>query len=140
MTTKIQIAIFCGFNILFVLACQTNSEVKKNQYFAEGLALYKVHCANCHQLDGTGLEGLYPPISADILKKNGRQVICWMQNGLNDSLIVNGKKYTQKMPANPNLQPLELAELATFIQNKWGGSEVVTDIEEVKLALESCKK
>lgn len=132
-------AIIIVFTLGF-LGCQSAKDVKKQQYFVEGLELYKTHCANCHQLDGAGLEGLYPPISQEYLRKNQSKVICTIQNGSADSLNISGKKYTQMMPANKQLQPLDIAEIMTFINNRWGGYETITEIAEVEEALKNCKK
>ncbi|MES2794835.1 MAG: cytochrome c, partial [Bacteroidota bacterium] len=107
--------------------------------FVEGLELYKTHCANCHQLNGAGLEGLYPPISGQFLSNNKLKVICLIQYGNNDTLLIDGKKYSQAMPANQNLQKLDIAEITTYIYNKWGNETVITDIAEVEKALETCK-
>jgi cytochrome c551 len=126
--------------LAILFSCQTG-DVKKNQYFVEGLELYKTHCANCHQLDGAGLEGLYPPIAnSDFLKGNKLKMICFIHNGLNDSLTINGKKYTQPMPANRSLEPLDLAEIATYVYNKWGKETKITEITEVEEILKNCKK
>ena len=126
------------FPIFF--ACQTG-DIKKNQYFVEGLALYKTHCANCHQLDGSGLEGLYPPIAnSDFLKGNKLKMICFIHNGLNDSLAVNSKQYNQPMPANRALEPLDLAEIATYVYNKWGSETKITEVPEVEETLKKCGK
>lgn len=126
--------------IPILFSCQTG-DIKRNQYFVEGLALYKTHCANCHQLDGAGLEGLYPPITnAAFLKDNKLKMICFIHNGLNDSLTVYGKKYTQPMPANRTLEPLDLAEITTYVSNKWGGETKITEVSEVEEALKNCKK
>lgn len=125
--------------VLF-FSCQTNAEIKKKQYFAEGVQLYKSNCANCHQMDGAGLEGLYPAISSEFLRNNKQKVICLIKNGINDSLLINGKKYKTKMPANQKFEPLEIAEITTFINNKWGGIDKITEIDEVKQALLDCKK
>jgi cytochrome c551 len=131
-----------GFLIIIIsfYSCQTAQEVKKTQYFAEGLELYKTHCANCHQINGTGLEGLYPPIAPDFLKNNKLRMICYMHNGSNDSSTVNGKKYTQIMPANKTLELLDLAEITTYVYNKWGIEKTITEITEVETALASCGK
>lgn len=125
----------------FCFSCQSESEIKRDQYFVEGLELYKTHCANCHQLDGSGLAGLYPPIaSTGFLSGNKLKMICLMHNGLNDSLTVNGKKYKQAMPANKNLEPLDLAEITTYVYNKWGDETVISDISDVQKALVNCAK
>lgn len=127
-------------SIIIFSACQSSQEIKKKQYFVEGLELYKTYCANCHQLDGAGLTGLYPPISKEYMSNNKLKVICLIRNGGNDTLKINNKSYSQAMPANLNLEPIELAEITTFIYNKWGDETVITEIDEVKNALETCKK
>jgi cytochrome c551 len=130
------------FFLLFMLfsACDSTQEVKRKQYFAEGVELYKTHCANCHQLSGEGLEGLYPPISKDYLSKNKAKVICQIRNGGKNALAINGKYYTQAMPANLALHPLEVAEITTYIYNKWGDETVITKIAEIDSVLNNCKK
>lgn len=131
--------LFIFLSICLITSCQSAEELKRKQYFVEGLELYKTNCANCHQLDGKGLEGLYPPISAEYISKNKLKVICLMHNGLKDTLKLNGKIYNQPMPANKNLERLELAEIATYIYNKWGGETIITDISDVERALSGCK-
>jgi mono/diheme cytochrome c family protein len=129
--------IFVAF--LLLTACNSAEDVKREQYFVEGLELYKNNCANCHQLDGTGLEGLYPPISTSFIENNKAKVICLIKYGINDSLVINGKKYSQPMPANIQLEKLELAEISTYIYNKWGNETVITSIDDIEKALEKCK-
>jgi mono/diheme cytochrome c family protein len=133
-------SLFISLICLVICSCQSDEEIKRKQYFVEGLELYKTNCANCHQLDGAGLEGLYPPIDKDYLSQNKVKVICLIKNGGHDSLQINGKKYTQAMPANSKLEALEIAEITTFIYNKWGDESVITTIDEVKNAFEKCPK
>jgi cytochrome c551 len=131
------IILLCFF---FLFSCQSAEEIKRNQYFVEGLELYKTHCANCHQLDGKGLEGLYPPISSEYLSKNKIKIICGIRHGINDTLTIDGKTFNQAMPGNANLEPLEVAEITTYIYNKWGDETIITDVNEVKEILNDCKK
>jgi cytochrome c551 len=132
-----------NFTVLLLLvvlsSCDSAEEIKRKQYYAEGFELYKTHCANCHQLNGTGLEGLYPPISKEYLSKNKSKVICQIKYGGNDSLVINGKMYTQAMPGNIILEPLEIAEITTFIYNNWGDETVITKISEIETILNNCR-
>jgi cytochrome c551 len=125
---------------LLITSC-SKEEVKLKQYYIDGQALYKLHCANCHQENGQGLAGLYPPIAgSDFLKKNKELILCSMRNGLKDTIMVNGKTYRQPMPANTQLQALDVAEIATYIYNEWGDEKVITDVKSVQKVLEGCKK
>ena len=125
---------------LYLFSCDSQEEVKRKQYYIDGQVLYKTHCANCHQENGQGLAGLYPPIAgSDYLTKNKESVLCSMRNGLQDTIVVNGKSYHQPMPANTQLQALDVAEIATYIYNEWGNEKVITDVKTVGKVLEGCK-
>lgn len=125
----------------FLIASCSQEDIKLKQYYIEGQALYKLHCANCHQENGQGLAGLYPPIAgSDFLKDNKNLILCSMRYGLKDTIVVNGKTYRQPMPANLQLQALDVAEIATYIYNEWGNEKVITDVKSVQKVLEGCKK
>jgi cytochrome c551 len=125
---------------LLLTAC-SEKDVKLKQYYVDGQALYKLHCANCHQDNGQGLAGLYPPIAgSDFLEKNKELILCSMRNGLQDTIVVNGKSFHQAMPANTQLQALDVAEIATYIYNEWGNEKTITEVKYVQKVLENCKK
>jgi mono/diheme cytochrome c family protein len=121
----------------YCIACQSEGNVKRDQYIAEGFTLYQTHCANCHQRDGKGLESLYPALSSDYLMDKSK-VICWIKNGINQPMTVNGKMYNRAMPANPALKDLEIAEIVTYVYATWGKQTEITPIETVQKALEQC--
>lgn len=128
------------FCVFMMFACDSKEEIKRKQYYVDGQALYKTHCANCHQEKGEGLAGLYPPIAgSDFLTKNKELILCSMRNGLMDTITVNGKLYHQPMPANSQLQALDVAEIATFIYNEWGGEKTITEVKDVQKILTTCK-
>lgn len=109
------------------------SDPKVLQFAIPGKALYENYCANCHQKDGTGLGKLIPPLrEADYFKTNRHRSIWIMKHGKVGEIVVNGQVYNQAMPANPNLSPLELAQIATYLYNSWGMSEGVIDAPQVE--------
>ncbi|MFN8357115.1 MAG: cytochrome c [Spirosomataceae bacterium] len=127
--------------IFLAEACQSSSDIKREQYFVEGMELYKIHCANCHQMDGKGLQNLYPPIAnSDFLTNQKQYLACGIKYGITDSLRVNGKVYTQAMPANTQLKNIEIAEILTYIYNKWGNEKEITPTETVKEWLDACEQ
>lgn len=136
VTSYLLLTVYC----LLSISC-SQEDVKLKQYYIDGQALYKLHCANCHQENGQGLAGLYPPIAgSDFLKDNKNLILCSMRNGLKDTIVVNGKTYRQPMPANTQLQALDVAEIGTYIYNEWGNEKVITDVKSVQKVLEGCKK
>jgi mono/diheme cytochrome c family protein len=55
-----------------------------------------------------------------------------MKHGKEGEILVNGQVYNQAMPANPNLSPLDLAQIATYLYNSWGMNEGVIDAPRVE--------
>ena len=121
----------------FLMGCQTKEEVKFDQYVAEGYSLYTIHCANCHQENGRGLAGLYPPIAKQYLKDK-TALACMMRNGLVGNLVVEGKAYNRAMPGNLTLKDLEIAEIITYVGSRWNDEKTITQTDSVKSALLKC--
>jgi cytochrome c551 len=116
-------------------ACQSNEKVKLEQYYIGGKEIYEKNCANCHQNDGKGLQNLYPPIAGSDFLKDKNQVILLIKNGISGEIVVNGKKFNQPMPANNQLQNLDIAEVVTYIYNEWKVENKLTTTEEVEKVL-----
>lgn len=115
------------------------TSIKLKQYMVQGRKLYRLHCSNCHQEDGSGLRELIPPLKkADYLHDNTHQVVCIIQHGIDGELVVNGISYNQPMPANERLTPLEIAEIVTYVYNTFGHSEKLVTAKEVDRMLEEC--
>ena len=139
---SIVILLFLGSTILF--SCGENSressetihgieDLKTKQYAINGKVLYENLCANCHQEDGRGLGNLIPPLAASdyMLADIGRTVRI-IKFGQEGEITVNGIQYNQPMPANPQLTPPDIAEIATYIYNVWGNREGLISAGEVR--------
>lgn len=116
------------------------NEMRLNQYMVEGMVVYRNHCANCHQLDGTGLAKVIPPLKdADFLKSlKPSQLACYIRSGLQDSIVVNGVLYYQPMPANTSLTALEIAEVVTYVDNTWGKKSGLYGVKQAQKDLDQC--
>lgn len=119
---------YITISAFFFFSCQSKEEITQQQYSVEGMALYKANCENCHQADGSGLRDLYPSIQQT--KLSPEALAC---------LLKNGKKGNGFMPANPKLQALDIAELVTYMREKWGGKKQIYPADSVKLALQNCR-
>lgn len=120
------------------VSCQSSEELKSEQYFVEGQQLYMTHCSNCHQTDGKGMSALYPPIAGSSIINDKQRMACIIQNGMRDTIIVNGKQFSRPMPANPKLTEIEIAEIVSFVSMKWGKDSTYTSIDFVHQALSGC--
>lgn len=125
--------------VLLATACQNAQELKTEQYFVEGLQLYTANCSNCHQANGLGMANLYPPLAGADALKDKALLACVIKNGMNDTIIVSGKKFSRPMPANPKLTDLEIAEIVSYLTIKWQKDSVFTSTEFVNKTLQNCK-
>ena len=117
------------FLLMGCMACTQNP--KLSQYAVQGERLYERHCANCHQLNGTGLGRLYPPLkNSEYLKKDPAELAGIIRNGMEGSISVNGNEYDQPMAGNPTLTDLEIAEILTYINVSWGDGTLI-DVKSV---------
>ncbi|GLV47733.1 cytochrome c-552 [Thermus sp. LT1-2-5] len=96
---------------------------------ADGAKLY-AQCAGCHQANGQGIPGAFPPLAghvAEILAKQGGReylikVLLW---GLQGQIEVKGMKYNGAMPAYNGLKDEEIAALLNHIATAWGDDKKV---------------
>ena len=71
-----------------------------------GEKIYIDKCVVCHQADGNGLKGAFPPLKdADYLVADPVRGIEQVLNGSNEEMIVNGEKYTA--PMTPQVETKE---------------------------------
>jgi cytochrome c551 len=118
---------------------QNETSTKFQQYYVHGEKLYAKSCSNCHQLNGTGLGLVYPPLyKSDFMENNFESVICLMRHGIKGELIVNGKSFNQQMHGISTLSDLEIAEIATYIYNTWEHKRGLIDVQEVARIKSSC--
>lgn len=117
----------------------SRARIRFEQYAVQGRLLYKQHCANCHQNNGSGLGKLIPPLAkSDFLQKKPEKVACIIRWGMDGPITVNGVEYNQPMPANPQLKDIEIAEIATYILNAWGNREGFVSVQQAQEWLKSC--
>jgi nitrite reductase (NO-forming) len=99
---------------------------------AAGKALFAGTCSTCHQPNGEGMGGVFPPLAASsVLKASPKRIVDIMMHGLNGAITVNGKEYNSTMPAQTQLTDDEIANIGTFVLNSWGNPGGRISKEEV---------
>ena len=101
-------------------------------------------CFTCHQANGEGLAGQFPPLAGSdwVLGDKGRLIKISMY-GLMGEIEVNGVKYNNVM-APPGIPPgsltdEQIANVLTYIRNDWGNSASAVSPEEVATVRASLK-
>lgn len=94
-----------------------------------GKNTYESICLVCHQEDGTGIEGAYPPLKeSDYFNEDPMRGVKAILFGLEGKITVNGNEYDMVMPAQ-DLSDEEIANVITYVLNNFGnkGGEVKPD-------------
>lgn len=88
-------------------------------------------CVGCHQANGQGLAGAFPPLAGSEWVTGAPEVpIKILLSGLAGPIEVKGNTYNGLMPAyGANLNDGEIAAIVTYIRSNWdnGASEVTAD-------------
>ncbi len=94
-----------------------------------GLTIYQRACMSCHQADGRGLPGLFPPLrDADWIKSpDPARLIRITLHGMVGPVSINGIPFTSSAPFMPghgaSLTDREIATVLTWIRKEMGGLE-----------------
>lgn len=137
--------------VLFIISCgpagtenaaydklSRADRAKFNKYVLLGREVYDKNCASCHQTDGKGLRGIIPPLDdSDYLRENQNGIPCLLRYGTKDTILVNGRSYPPEMPAH-QLTNLELAEVITYINNKWTNEIGLMPVKKVDSLMANC--
>lgn len=139
-----------SFLVMHFISCSSNrkenqqnsdvsesSETKTSEVNKEGENLYLKYCMACHQTDGSGVPGMYPPIKDSPIVNSGNKedFINILLNGLKGPIEVHGKMYNQQMPSQSFLSDEDLSKIINYVsksfQNK--GPEVTpADIKALR--------
>lgn len=121
-------------SLIFLYSCE-------QQPYQMGERIYKANCANCHMDNGEGLAGLIPPLAgSDYLLKERDRLVCIVRNGLQDTIVVNGKIYAEQMVGNQVLSDIQITNVVNYIIQSWGNKQTPLTFEEVQKTLEKCKR
>lgn len=91
---------------------------------ADGAALYAAMCAACHQAQGGGLAGVFPPLAgSEWVLGDERTAAAIVLHGVSGELTVKGIRYRGAMPSfKTQLDDDQLAALLTHLRGQWGNT------------------
>jgi mono/diheme cytochrome c family protein len=87
-----------------------------------GSKVYTTNCSSCHQANGKGQPGVFPPLAGNpTVQGPAADVIHIVKNGKNGKITVNGTSYNGQMPAwKGTLSDSDIAAVITYIRGSWG--------------------
>ena len=104
-----------------------------------GRRVFMQTCFACHQPDGKGLPGIFPPLAgSDFLLADHDRPVRIVTKGLTGPITVKGAAFNNVMPPQV-LTDQQIADVLTFVTNSWGNTATpytVEDVRKVKAATE----
>ena len=98
-----------------------------------GEELYAANCSACHQANGEGVSGAFPPLAGSdyegYVQPEGHIKI--VLQGLNGEIVVKGQTYNGAMAAFGSLSDAQVAAIITYERNSWGNNDGVVMPDDV---------
>jgi mono/diheme cytochrome c family protein len=91
--------------------------------FDRGKKIYSANCATCHQANGEGVGGQYPPLAgAEWVTAGSKRPAMIVLKGLEGPLTVKGMQYGSAVmtPWEKTLNDQKIADVLTYIRQEWG--------------------
>lgn len=131
-----RLKVIGGVAILILIAIFTRTCTLPGDKSAE---LYQSQCANCHMDDGSGLEGLIPPLNnAERLKQIKDQFACVVFYGKEGELRVGGASYNGNMKGMPQLSSEEIASISSYVYSTWANDRGLS-VKQVNEQVANCR-
>lgn len=102
----------------------------------DGRKIYLTSCSACHQGEGTGVPGAFPPLAgSDWVTGDQGRLLRVILHGLTGPIEVNGEEYAGTMPPfGGALSNADVAAVATYVRASWGNeAPAVTTADVARL-------
>ena len=101
-----------------------------------GKVMYEMACLPCHQPDGHGVSGVYPPLAdSDWVRGSSDHLIKIVLHGLEGPITVRGQDYSRTnaipMPAFGSLDDQQIADVLSYVRANFGNAAPEVAIEDV---------
>lgn len=105
----------------------------------DGRRIYNNRCQACHQADGQGIAGQFPPlVESEWVTGDKGRLIRILLHGMEGPMEVLGEEYNGVMPGwQRQLDDAEIAAVLTHIRGEWGNSAAEITAEQVAALRES---
>jgi len=78
------------------------------------------NCMACHQKDGRGLPGTYPPLDgSEIVNGRADVMAAIVLHGLEGPVTVHGETFNEVMPSWKHFTDQQLAAVMTYVRSSW---------------------
>jgi len=137
--------IACALALMLLAACAKSSngasasasasaEAANPASASDGAVVYTANCSSCHQADGAGVSGAFPPLAGNpVVTGNPTAVIAIVKNGLDGKVVANGHAYSGIMPRwGGVLSDEQIASAITYIRSSWHNRAAGVSVAQVR--------
>jgi mono/diheme cytochrome c family protein len=98
-----------------------------------GRVLFIANCAACHQNNGLGLPGQFPPLVGSdwVNAKTPNRIIRFVLDGFQGPLVLNGQPFTtaaQMTPFKDTLKDEDIAAILSFVRSNKDWNNTASDV------------
>lgn len=119
--------------ILFLLVSSTSwAQKATKEAIQKGKIVFEQNCLVCHQVDGSGVPHLNPPlIKTSFVLGDKKKLIGIVLKGLSD-VEIDGESYSNPMPSMNFLSDDDIANVLTYVRNSFTNKGSAVTAAEVK--------
>jgi len=99
-----------------------------------GKKIFAANCQTCHQANGLGVAGQYPPLAGSEFTTGGsRRPAMIVLKGLQGPVTVKGQKFGTAVmqPWDKTLTDQKIADVLTYERSEWGNSASAVTAEQI---------
>ena len=93
---------------------------------SSGEKVFAARCASCHQANGLGIAGQFPPLAgSEWVSADAGVITNIILKGLKGEILVKGEKYGSSAAVNMAAVPIsdrEIANVSTYVRQAWDNS------------------
>jgi nitrite reductase (NO-forming) len=113
--------------------------VSNNSPYAAGKTIYQKTCIACHQADGKGMQGTYPPLAgSDYLLADKYRAIRQVIKGSSNKITVNGNDY-QGVMTPQGLDDSDIAQVLNYVYHSFGNDGFTVTSADAKAVRDTIK-
>lgn len=119
---------------------EVNDNLDKEE-LSGGAKVYSIYCGTCHQRNGQGASGRFPPLANTTwVTGNKNLLISIVLKGMEGPIEVNGEQFNGTMPQHSFLGDQEVANVLTYIRQNFGNNASAITPEEVESVRKSLQQ
>ncbi|MBO9730660.1 MAG: cytochrome c [Chitinophaga sp.] len=120
---------------LSFLSAQTPKKPGGGQSVSRGKKVYEQYCLTCHQVDGSGVPHLNPPlIKTSFVLGNKNKLVQVILKGMQSSEPIDDEYYSNNMPPHNFLKDQEIADVLTYVRSNFGNKASAVTVADVQKA------